>query len=171
MAVPADKGTLLAAVGQIYETKMAEFQAVPRVPLGGACLAGHAKGTVISACDLVAYLLGWNSLFLKWLARPATPARMDFPETGYKWNALGALAQKFFADHQGGDHDDLSGDLNRAKTAIKYQVNIRGKVSLYGAAWYGKHTLGRIIQLNTVGPYKNATLRLRRWPKQDGFKS
>ena len=42
------KGTLLAAVGQIYETKMAEFQAVPRVPLGGACLAGHAKGTVIA---------------------------------------------------------------------------------------------------------------------------
>jgi len=84
VAVPALKGALLVAVGQTYETKMTEFQAVPHVPLGGACLAGHAKGTVISACDLVAYLLGWNSLFLKWLARSATPARIDFPETGYK---------------------------------------------------------------------------------------
>ena len=85
---------------------------------------------VINACDLVAGLLSWNGLILKWLAWPETPARIDFPETGYKWNALGALAQKFYADYQGGDHDDLSGDLNRAKTAIVYQVNIRSNVSL-----------------------------------------
>jgi hypothetical protein len=24
---------------------------------------------------------------------------VDFPETGYRWNALGELAQKFYADH------------------------------------------------------------------------
>jgi hypothetical protein len=84
MAVPADKGALLVAVGQTYETMMAEFQAVPRVAVCGACLAGHAKGTVISAYDLVAYLLGWNGLVMKWLARSETSARIDFPETGYK---------------------------------------------------------------------------------------
>ena len=110
-------------------------------------------------------------MILKWLAWSETPARIDFPETGYKRNALGALAQKFYADHQGRDYDDLLGDLTRAKTAIVYQVKARSTVSLYGAAWYGKHTLGRMIQLNTAAPYKNATLRPRRWRKQDGFKS
>jgi hypothetical protein len=79
------------------------------------------------------------------------------------------LAQKFYADHQGRDYDDLLGDLTQAKTAILYQVNTRSNVSLCGAAWYGKHTLGRMIQLNTAAPYKNATLRLRRWRKQGGL--
>ena len=82
---------------------------------------------------------------------------------------MGALGQKFYADHHGRDYDDLLGDLTREKTAIVDQVNARSNVSLYGAAWYGKHTLGRMIQLNTAAPYKNATLRLRRWRKQDGF--
>ena len=36
VAVPADKGALLAAVGQTYETMMTEFQAVPRVAVRGA---------------------------------------------------------------------------------------------------------------------------------------
>jgi len=79
------------------------------------------------------------------------------------------LAQKFYADHQGRGYDDLLGDLTREKTAIVDQVNARSNVSLYGAAWYGKHSLGRMIQLNTAAPYKNATLRLRRWRKQGGL--
>jgi replication-associated recombination protein RarA len=48
----------------------------------------------------------------------------------------------------------LLGDLTRAKTAIVHQANICSNVSLYGAAGYGKHTLGRMIQLNTATPYK-----------------
>tara|TARA_B100000780_G_scaffold184670_1_gene129626 strand:+ start:209 stop:523 length:315 start_codon:yes stop_codon:yes gene_type:complete len=88
------------------------------------------RARIINACDLVADLLSWNGLILKWLAWSETPARIDFPETGYKRNALGALAQKFYADHQGRDYDDLLGDLTRAKTAIVYQVNIRSNVSL-----------------------------------------
>ena len=83
MAVPALKGALLVAVGQTYETKMTEFQVVPHVAVRGACLAGHAKHRY-QRVRSGSLFLSWNCLFLKWLARSATPARMDFPETGYK---------------------------------------------------------------------------------------
>jgi hypothetical protein len=50
----------------------------------------------MSICNLLAYLIGWNELVLKWLFMDASAKTIDFPETGYKWNQLGQLAQKFY---------------------------------------------------------------------------
>ena len=36
-----------------------------------------------------------NELVLKWLERDADGEPIDFSETGFKWNELGRLAQKF----------------------------------------------------------------------------
>jgi hypothetical protein len=88
MAVPTDKGTLLVAVGETYQTMMAEYQAMPSVAVRAAQLAGHVQGTVISGRDLAVYLLGWNCLVLKWLAQSETLACIVVAETGSKWNAL-----------------------------------------------------------------------------------
>lgn len=51
--------------------------------------------------NLVAYLVGWNELVLKWLERDAAGLPIDFPETGYKWNELGRLAGRFYQDYEG----------------------------------------------------------------------
>ena len=62
-----------------------------------ATLEGHAKGTVTSIHSLASYLLGWNSFVRKWIEKDAKGELIDFPEAGFKWNELGALAQKFYA--------------------------------------------------------------------------
>ncbi|MDG1316356.1 MAG: ClbS/DfsB family four-helix bundle protein, partial [Paracoccaceae bacterium] len=111
---------------------------------------------------LVAYLIGWNTLVLKWLDYSEAGRAIEFPETGYKWNQLGQLALKFYADYADLDYPNLLSALDAAKIRIVDQVNIRSNAQLYGQLRYGKHTMRRMIQLNTAAPYKNATARMRR---------
>ena len=47
-------------------------------------MEGHAKGATMSVHNLVAYLLGWNKLVVKWITNDAKGLSVDFPETGYK---------------------------------------------------------------------------------------
>ena len=76
-----------------------------------------------------------------------------------------STGEKFYADYADLDYPSLLSALDAAKIRIVDQVNIRSNAQLYGQLWYGKHTMGRMIQLNTAVPYKNATARLRRLRK------
>ena len=165
MAVPAHKDELRAAIDHSFDALMSELRAVPQSQVRRASLDGHAKDSVMSLSNLVAYLIGWNTLVLKWLAYSDAGRTIDFPETGYKWSQLDHLAQKFYADYADLDYQILLSSLDTAKTQIVEQLTVRSNAQLYGGPWYGKHTLGRMIQLNTAAPYKNAAARVRRWRK------
>lgn len=89
----------------------------------------------MSACDLVAYLVGWNELVLKWLAQDTAEQPIDFPETGFKWNELGRLAQKFYRDHDGVAFPQLLERLGAAKSAIVAAIASRDNAVLYEHAW------------------------------------
>ena len=67
MAAPAHKDDFCAAIERSFEALMSKLRAVPRSCVRRASLDGHAKGSLISTSDLVAYLIGWNTLALKWL--------------------------------------------------------------------------------------------------------
>ncbi|MCG8400066.1 MAG: ClbS/DfsB family four-helix bundle protein, partial [Firmicutes bacterium] len=45
-------------------------------------------------------------------------------------------------------------------------IEKKDNIQLYGTPWYEKWTMGRMIQLNTSSPYKNARNRIRKWKKQ-----
>ena len=85
------------------------------------------------------------------------------PETGYKWKQLGLLAQKLYIDYANLDYEVFLSALADAKVQIVDQLDARSNTQLYVSPWYGKHTLGRMIQLNTAAFYKNDTARVRRW--------
>ena len=95
---------------------------------------------------------------------------VDFPETGFKWNELGKLAQKFYQDYHNEDFNQLKLKLDYTVDKIIVLINSKSNDQLYGISWYEKYTLGRMIQLNTSSPYANARLRLRKWKKEQGFK-
>jgi len=59
--------------------------------------------------NLVSYLIGWNHLVLKWIDLDAKVAAINFPETGFRWNELGALAQKFYSDYEDVPFEGLQG--------------------------------------------------------------
>lgn len=165
MAVPQNKTELLAAIDKTYGKLAADFAAIPVERTAEKTLEGHAKGTMMSVHDLAAYLLGWNLLVIKWYRGRKAGQDVDFPETGYKWNELGRLAQKFYADHAALPFPDLLAELDRAKSGIVAIIEAEDDASLYGRPWYEKWTLGRMIQFNTSSPYANAHTRLVKWRK------
>lgn len=168
MAVPASKPELLAAISTQFDKLMQDLQKVSADHARKASVRGHVADTLISPADLVAHLLGWNLLVLKWLDRDDRGEAVDFPETGFQWNQLGALAQKFYADHQSVEWDDLLQNLSAAQARLIQTVRLRSEDELYGRPWYGKWTKGRMIQLNSASPYANARGRIRKWLRAGG---
>lgn len=169
MAIPNSKNALLGAISERFSKLEAALDAVPVGVEGETTMEGHGKGTFMCPADLVSYLIGWNELVLKWLAQDDAGVAVEFPEVGYKWNELGQLAQKFYADYDGLDFAQKRERLKAVKLRIVEEVSRRPNEELYGAPWYGKWTKGRMIQFNTSSPYENARGRLRRWVKVQGL--
>lgn len=165
MAVPTSKADLLAAIMTTFERLMADLAKVPPNWAREATMKGHADGTTMSPAELVAYLIGWNELVLKWLDRDDRGEPVDYPEAGFKWDQLGLLAQKFYADCSAIEWHELLTRLENAKTGLISTITTRSNEELYGSAWHGKWTKGRMIQFNTSSPYANARARLRTWQK------
>ncbi|MEZ5782292.1 MAG: ClbS/DfsB family four-helix bundle protein [Rhizobiaceae bacterium] len=165
MTVPTNKDQLLKAIDLTFDKLIMDLSGVPLSRVDECGLEGHVKGTQMSVTNLVAYLVGWNELVLKWLDRDATGEPIDFPETGFKWNELGRLAQKFYRDYEGVPFPQLIERLAAAKARIVSLIQVRDNDDLYGQPWYEKWTMGRMIQFNTSSPYVNARGRLRKWLK------
>lgn len=165
MAVPTNKDELLEAINSSFDKLNKGLHDVPLSVVDQCSLDGHVKGTQISVANLVAYLVGWNELVLKWLDRDAAGEPFELPETGFKWNELGRLAQKFYRDYESVPFPQLVERLAGAKVRIVSLIETRSNDDLYGRPWYGKWTMGRMIQFNTSSPYANARGRLRKWLK------
>ena len=166
MAIPANKEELIYAITIHYEKLKNEVSSIPHHLATVNELEGHSKDTMISINNLLAYLVGWGELVLKWNHRMDNRKPTEFPEKGFKWNELGKLAQKFYEDYKGDDFVTLLSKLDETVKAISRLIEGKSNDQLYGVQWYGKWTLGRMIQLNTSSPYSNARSRIRRWRKR-----
>ena len=166
MAVPQNKEELLSAIRTTYQKLKEEIENISENQAQTPELEGHAKGTKMTVVNLLSYLCGWAELVLKWQERKELDLPVDFPETGYKWNELGKLAQKFYKDYEGDNLETISGKLEQVVQRILSVVEGKSNESLYGLAWYDKWTMGRMIQFNTSSPYTNARGRIRKWKKE-----
>ncbi|GAA1824437.1 ClbS/DfsB family four-helix bundle protein [Nesterenkonia flava] len=169
MAVPQSKVELQEAIRSSYDKLAADLARVPEAMAREASMPGHKTGSLMSPADLVAYLVGWDELVLSWHAQRNEGRVPELPAPGYSWNALGDLALKFYADHAKDSSSSLLRQLETAKTAILELVDGLDDAELYGEAWYGKYTAGRMIQLNTSSPYSNARTRVRAWLREHGL--
>ena len=140
MAIPSSKNELLDAIEASFAKLDATLDTVPVAAANDKTMPGHAKNTMISPADLVAYLIGRNELVLKWLALEDAGQTITFPETGYQWNELGALAQKFYTDYQTLSFDEKRQRLTVAKQDLIDQITNRSDAEIYGPPWYRKYT-------------------------------
>lgn len=163
MSVPASKEDLLAAIEKTFAQLEQDLDRVPAEAARQLVLEGHAKDTVMSPADLVAYLIGWNQQVLTWHLRRAEGLPDEFPAAGIKWNELDLLAQRFYAEHAEESWEELRRQLRDAKEAIIALIERYSDAELYGGPWYGKWTMGRMISFNTSSPYANARRRVRSW--------
>ncbi|MDM2935861.1 ClbS/DfsB family four-helix bundle protein [Citrobacter sp. Cu233] len=169
MSVPQTKAELLFAIDKSFSKLMSYLKVIPSEITIDNSMDGHAKGTKMSVRDLVSYLIGWNSLVAKWITSDAKGLPVDFPETGYKWNQLSLLAQKFYSDYSELSYDLLIAELHTVKNEIVKIIDERTDDVLYGRPWYTKWTMGRMISFNTSSPYSNANGRLRKWAKSNNI--
>jgi len=167
MAVPQNKHQLIEAIILNSEKVKVEFQTIPANLARLKNMEGHSKDTKMSVCDLLAYLIGWGELVLKWNTQKDKGEFVDFPETNYKWNELGKLAQKFYKDYEKDELNSLIKKFEKVVQKILELINQKTNQQLYEIAWYEKWTLGRMIQFNTSSPYQNAKIRLRKWKKEN----
>lgn len=166
MAVPNHKEELLTAIRTTYRKLKGELENISEEQAQGTELEGHAKGTKMTVVNLLSYLCGWAELVLKWEERKREGLPVDFPESGYKWNELGKLAQKFYVDYEGNSLKMICAKLDLAVQRILSMIAKKSNNELYNEAWYEKWTLGRMIQFNTSSPYVNARGRIRKWKKE-----
>lgn len=171
MAVPQTKVELLNAMESGFAKLLSELASLPETLATTTDMEGHAKGTTMSVKDLVAYLTGWGELVLKWNRLRTAGEEPDFPETGYKWNELGKLAAKFYRDYDSLSYVQLLLRFETTHQELMSLVHSLDDGALYGRPWYGKWSLGRMIQFNTASPYANARSRLRKWKKQTSPRS
>ncbi|WP_353163806.1 ClbS/DfsB family four-helix bundle protein [Empedobacter brevis] len=165
MAVPTNKEELLKAIETNYEKLKNELATVSYDMSTLQNLEGHAKGTTMSINNLLSYLIGWGKLVLKWNDKKERNEPVDFPETGYKWNELGKLAQKFYQEYKDDNFETLEIKLDETVHQILDLIHRKSNQELYEINWYEKWTLGRMIQFNTASPYTNARGRIRKWKK------
>ena len=165
MPIPENKEQLVLAIRFNYQSLRADLCKVPDRISRHRLLDGHVKNSTISVCDLVAYLIGWGKLVLKWIKNKDRAKHVDMPETGYKWNELGKLAEKFYLEYGTLPYSKLLDTLDLTNREILELVEAKTNAELYHVDWYGKWTLGRMIQLNTSSPYRNARNRLRKLKK------
>lgn len=163
MAVPATRDELLSAIRTEYARLCADLDRVPTDSARELALPGHVKDTMMSPADLLAYLIGWNEQVLAWHERRAAGLPDELPAADFGWNDLGALAQRFYRDHEGASWAELRAHLDDAEQRIEALVLSRSDEELYSAPWYRTWTMGRMISLNTSSPYRNARGRIRRW--------
>lgn len=166
MAIPKSKSELAEAIQSSYRIVRADFASISPKASSISSLEGHAKDTNMSIHNLLAYLTGWGELVLKWVHERDVGHDVDFPETGYKWSELGELAQKFYADYASLSYEELLKKFDSVVSEIVTLIDQKSEDELYGRLWYEKYTLGRMIQLNTCSPYKNAHARIRKWKKE-----
>lgn len=170
MAVPINKDQLLEAISTNFDKLKKEILTVPIELTSLKELEGHSKETSMSIHNLVAYLVGWGELVLKWNYKKENKENPDFPETGYKWNELGKLAQKFYKDYETCSFEELLLKLEITVASINELIKSKSNLELYEVSWYEKWTLGRMIQFNTASPYTNARGRIRKWKKEQNIK-
>ena len=129
-----------------------------------ASLERHVKRTLRGVNNPVSHPLGRNDLALKWFENDAKRELIN----GLQEESIRPpLARNLCADLAAVPIEQL---LTALEIAIQKTVDfISGRPDeyLYGAPWYGKHTMGRMIQLNTSSPYANARTRLRKWKAQN----
>lgn len=83
----------------------------------------------MSINNLLAYLIGWGELVLKWNKYKTENKPVDFPETGYKWNELGKLAQKFYEDYYDDDFNTLIQNLTIQLRKLRSLLKVKQMMS------------------------------------------
>lgn len=166
-SVPKNKEELIKSITESLNRISKDYISIPDELARLLEIEGNVKDTKVSVCDTLAYLIGWGKLVLKWNQLKSEGKHVDFPETGYKWNQLGELAQSFQSEYHDWSFVDLQKEFKLTIKEVLALIESLDDYSLYGVPWYNEWTLGRMIQFNTSSPIKNMRRKVRRFKRNN----
>lgn len=169
-SIPTNKTELQKSINLAFNKILADYSTIPVEIARKVGVIGNIKGTKISVCDTLSYLIGWGKLVLKWHNLKSNNQPVNFPETGYKWNELGKLAQYFHAEYSNWSFENLIEEFKITITNILVLIESLDNQKLYGETWYEKYTLGKMIQFNTSSPMNNMRTKVRKFKKMNNIK-
>jgi hypothetical protein len=169
-SVPKNKEELQKSISVAFKKILADYSTIPPQISREIGVVGNVKGTEISVSDTISYLIGWGKLVLKWYDLKSKNQPVDFPETGYKWNELGQLAQHFHSEYHDWSYDKLIKEFTATTDRILMLVESLDNQKLYGETWFEKYTLGKMIQFNTSSPMVNMRSKVRKFKKMNAIK-
>ena len=169
-SVPKNKEELQKSISVAFKKILADYSTIPSQISREIGVVGNVKGTEISVSDTISYLIGWGKLVLKWYDLKSKNQPVDFPETGYKWNELGQLAQHFHSEYHDWSYDKLIKEFTATTDRILILVESLDNQKLYDETWFEKYTLGKMIQFNTSSPMVNMRSKVRKFKKLNAIK-
>jgi hypothetical protein len=169
-SIPKNKAELQESIKTAFDKILADYSTIPPSFSRVVGIIGNVKGTQISVSDTIAYLIGWGRLVLKWHDLTSKNQPVDFPETGYKWNELGKLAQHFHLQYGEYSYESLLKEFTITTSNILVLIDSLDNKTLYGENWFEKYTLGKMIQFNTSSPMANMRGKVRKFKRINNIK-
>lgn len=166
-SISKNKAQLLNSIINIFDKLCVDYEKISPELSRKLAIEGNVKGSQISVCDTLAYLIGWQKLVLKWYNRKEQRLPVHFPEEGFNWQQLGQLAEHFHQQYALWEYEALYNKFKSTTAQLIALVNRLDNEVLYGEPWYKSYSLGRMIQFNSSAPMKNTRTRVRRFIKEN----
>ena len=162
-----DKAALTAEIGRAAEKFIAEFADIAEAD--GNLRLEEGERTPF---EILAYQLGWLSLIESWNREEAAGREAATPAPGIKWNQMGLLHERFYADHAGQLLAELSARFKEAVGELCGWIGTLSEDELFkpGGRKWARSTpadwpLWKWVHINTVAPFKTFRAKTRRWKK------
>ena len=124
-----------------------------------------------SVQDLVAHLMEWHLMFLRWYREGCEGGAPVLPAPGYKWNQTPELNRAIWRKHRGTASARIMQEFDRSYREIRAVVIDLPPAALLAPGhfgWTGKYPLTTYLAPNTSSHYRFATRILRRWLCRQG---
>ena len=160
------KQELIVAINNSLNQYLTEFEEISED------LKDHKVATVDKTpAQNLSYQLGWVNLLLEWESKELAGFPVSMPKEGYKWNNLASLYQNFYQTHAQHSLKEntqlLSKQVKEVTDWIEnltdeelFEINQR-KWATTPANW----PLYKWIHINTVAPFTNFRVQIRKWKK------
>ncbi len=166
MKTYANKEELITELKKCYQKYIAEFEDIPE----------ELKDKRVEKVDRtpsenLSYQLGWVTLLIEWEEKEKAGIKVQTPAEGYKWNNLGELYQLFYQKYGSVSLAEQIQQLDVKVAELCAWVETLSDKELFEpeqrrwATSKAKWPLYKWIHINSVAPFTNFRVKIRKWKK------
>ena len=162
MARPKDKSQLVAAITENYATLQATIEQFSSSQLDSEFVLEHRDRNVR---DVIAHLLAWQEMFLKWYDEGKAGECPEMPAKGFTWRDTPALNNKIWKAGQKERRQTLQRKLDKTHQLLLAVVDAHSDEELFQKqhySWTGSSSLGSYVISASSAHYHWAIKLLKR---------